>query len=60
MYGWPMETSDSLVRVNVNFVDVSALLMIHLTQFDSSGITVWLGLSIVVVKGYQLDYVSIL
>ena len=40
---------DSLVK----FVDVSALLVINLTQFYSTGITVWLGLisnSIVVVK----------
>ena len=40
--------------VNVKFVDVSAMLAINLTQFYSTGITVWLGLSsnsIVVVKG---------
>ena len=57
MYGWAMETSvyistSSVVRVNV---DVSALLVNNLTQFYSTGITVWLGLisnSIVVVKGF--------
>ena len=36
MYGWPwaMEISTgNLVKVNVKFVDVSALLVINLTQF---------------------------
>ena len=41
------------ISTNVKFVDVSALLVINLTQFYSTGITLWLGLignSIVVVK----------
>ena len=47
-------STGSLVKGNVTFVDVSALLMINLTQFYSTGITLWLELicnSIVVVKG---------
>ena len=51
----------SIVRVNIQFVDVSALLANNLTQLYNIGIIVWLGLisnSTVVVKG--ITYIIII